>query len=257
MIKNKEIFGFTLEPEGFQNYNLRERNIYILLRYSSFLFQTRFFIMADTAHQCTIVGIAGASASGKSLIASTLYRELRAQVGDHNIGVIPEDCYYRDQSDLTMEERYKVNYDHPNSMDHALLYQQLCELKAGNAIELPQYDYVAHTRKSETIHFKPKKVIIIEGILLLTDKRLREEMDFSIFVDTPLDICLMRRIKRDVNERGRSLDSVIEQYNKTVRPMFFQFIEPSKQYADIIVPRGGKNRVAIDILKAKIGQFCE
>ena len=142
-------------------------------------------------------------------------------------------------------------------MDHSLLYEHLKALKSGQSVEIPQYDYVAHTRKEQTISFKPKKVIIIEGILLLTDKRLREEMDFSIFVDTPLDICLMRRIKRDVNERGRTLDSVIDQYNKTVRPMFLQFIEPSKQYADIIVPRGGKNRVAIDILKAKIGEFCQ
>ncbi len=213
--------------------------------------------MTDIAHHCTIVGISGASASGKSLIASTLYRELREQVGDHNIGVIPEDCYYKDQADVPMEERLKVNYDHPNSMDHSLLYEHLKSLKNGQAVEIPQYDYVAHTCKQKTITFKPKKVIIIEGILLLTDKRLRGEMDFSIFVDTPLDICLMRRIKRDVNERGRTLDSVIDQYNKTVRPMFLQFIEPSKQYADIIVPRGGKNRVAIDILKAKIGEFCQ
>ncbi|KPD02059.1 uridine kinase [Moellerella wisconsensis] len=213
--------------------------------------------MTDTAHHCTIVGISGASASGKSLIANTLYRELREKVGDHNIGVIAEDCYYKDQSDVSMEERLKVNYDHPNSMDHSLLYQHIKTLKSGQPIELPQYDYVEHTRKPQTINFRPKKVIIIEGILLLTDKRLREELDFSIFVDTPLDICLMRRIKRDVNERGRTLNSVIEQYNKTVRPMFLQFIEPSKQYADIIVPRGGKNRVAIDILKAKIGEFCQ
>ncbi|CAM3836956.1 uridine kinase [Xenorhabdus thuongxuanensis] len=213
--------------------------------------------MADEAHKCTIVGISGASASGKSLIASTLYRELRDQVGDHNIGVIPEDCYYKDQTNTPIEERYKVNYDHPNSMDHNLLFEHLQALKVGKSIELPQYDYVEHTRKPESIHFEPKRVIILEGILLLTDKRLRQELDFSIFVDTPLDTCLMRRIKRDVNDRGRSLDCVMEQYKKTVRPMFLQFIEPSKQYADIIVPRGGKNRVAIDILKAKIGQFCE
>ncbi|WP_340610562.1 uridine kinase [Xenorhabdus bharatensis] len=213
--------------------------------------------MADEAHKCTIVGIAGASASGKSLIASTLYRELRVQVGDHNIGVIPEDCYYKDQTNTPMEERIKVNYDHPSSMDHDLLFEHIQALKSGESIELPQYDYAEHTRKSKSIHFEPKRVIILEGILLLTDKRLRQELDFSIFVDTPLDICLMRRIKRDVNERGRSLDSVMDQYKKTVRPMFLQFIEPSKQYADIIVPRGGKNRVAIDILKAKIGQFCE
>lgn len=213
--------------------------------------------MTDQSHQCVIIGIAGASASGKSLIASTLYREIRDQVGDEHIGVIPEDCYYRDQSHLTMEERIKTNYDHPNAMDHDLLLNQLQALKSGQSIELPMYSYSEHTRMAKTQTLKPKKVIILEGILLLTDARLRNELNFSIFVDTPLDICLMRRMKRDVNERGRSMDSVMTQYQKTVRPMFLQFIEPSKQYADIIVPRGGKNRIAIDILKAKINQFFE
>ncbi|AKP32398.1 MULTISPECIES: uridine kinase [Yersinia] len=213
--------------------------------------------MTDKAHQCVIIGIAGASASGKSLIASTLYRELRDQVGDQHIGVIPEDGYYKDQSHLSMEERVKTNYDHPSAMDHNLLLEHLQSLKAGKSVELPLYSYTEHTRKKETVHLEPKKVIILEGILLLTDIRLRQEMNFSIFVDTPLDICLMRRMKRDVNERGRSMDSVMAQYQKTVRPMFLQFIEPSKQYADIIVPRGGKNRIAIDILKAKISQFFE
>ncbi|MBG0751228.1 Uridine kinase [Pectobacterium carotovorum subsp. carotovorum PCCS1] len=213
--------------------------------------------MTDQSHQCVIIGISGASASGKSLISSTLYRELRDQVGDQHIGVISEDSYYKDQSHLTMEERVKTNYDHPSSMDHSLLLKHLQMLKAGQAIEVPQYSYVEHTRKQETVHIELKKVIILEGILLLTDARLRDEMNFSIFVDTPLDICLLRRMRRDVNERGRSMDSVMEQYQKTVRPMFLQFIEPSKQYADIIVPRGGKNRIAIDILKAKISQFFE
>ncbi len=236
--------------------------------------------MTDQSHQCVIIGIAGASASGKSLIASTLYRELREQVGDEHIGVIPEDCYYKDQSHLSMEERVKIgvipedcyykdqshlsmeervktNYDHPSAMDHSLLLEHLQALKRGSAIDLPVYSYVEHTRMKETVTVEPKKVIILEGILLLTDARLRDELNFSIFVDTPLDICLMRRIKRDVNERGRSMDSVMAQYQKTVRPMFLQFIEPSKQYADIIVPRGGKNRIAIDILKAKISQFFE
>ncbi|WP_410014345.1 uridine kinase [Sodalis sp. C49] len=213
--------------------------------------------MTDKPHQCVIIGIAGASASGKSLIASTLYQELCEQVGDEHIGIIPEDSYYQDQSHLTMSERVKTNYDHPSAMDHSLLFQHLQMLKAGQAIEMPVYSYVEHTRRPETIHLRPKKVIILEGILLLTDLRLRTEMNFSIFVDTPLDICLLRRMKRDVNERGRAMDSVMEQYQKTVRPMFLQFIEPSKQYADIIVPRGGKNRIAIDILKAKISQFFE
>lgn len=216
-----------------------------------------FITMTDKSHQCVIIGIAGASASGKSLISSTLYRELRDQVGDEHIGVVSEDSYYKDQTHLTMETRVKTNYDHPGAMDHGLLLQHLKMLKVGQPIELPRYSYVEHTRLKETVQFEPKKVIILEGILLLTDARLREELNFSIFVDTPLDICLLRRMRRDVNERGRSMDSVMEQYQKTVRPMFLQFIEPSKQYADIIVPRGGKNRIAIDILKAKISQFFE
>ncbi|WP_216782341.1 uridine kinase [Candidatus Profftia tarda] len=211
--------------------------------------------MTNNSYNCVIIGITGASASGKSLIANTLYLELSEKVGEENIGVIPEDCYYKDQTELTMQARIRTNYDHPNAMDHSLLLQHLQRLKVGQSVELPQYSYVEHTRKQGTIHIEPKKVIILEGILLLTDARLRNELNFSIFVDTPLDICLMRRIRRDVKERGRSMDSVMDQYQRTVRPMFLQFIEPSKQYVDIIVPRGGKNRIAIDILKAKISEF--
>ncbi len=204
--------------------------------------------------QCVIVGIAGASASGKSLIASTIYKELRDKVGDDHIGVITEDCYYKDQSQLSMEDREKTNYDHPNALDHDLLCEQLKLLIQGRAVEVPEYSYSVHTRTAVTTTLTPKKVIILEGILLLTDPRLRELMDATVFMDTPLDICLLRRLKRDVEERGRTMESVLKQYQDTVRPMFMQFIEPSKQYADIIVPRGGKNRIAIDVLKAHIAK---
>lgn len=212
--------------------------------------------MSDN-NQCVIIGIAGASASGKSLIASTIYNELRAKVGDHQIGVITEDCYYKDQSHLSMEERVKTNYDHPNALDHDLLCEHLEALVAGNEVEVPEYSYSLHNRTENTRRLTPKKVIILEGILLLTDPRLRDLMHATIFMDTPLDICLVRRLKRDVEDRGRTMESVLKQYQKTVRPMFMQFIEPSKQYADIIVPRGGKNRIAIDVLKAHIAKLLK
>lgn len=208
-------------------------------------------------HKCVIIGIAGASASGKSLIASTIYRELLAKVGDTHIGVITEDCYYKDQTHLSMEQRVKTNYDHPNALDHNLLCEHLTQLMQGESVEVPEYSYSEHTRTLNTNLMTPKKVIILEGILLLTDPRLRELMHASIFMDTPLDICLLRRLERDVQERGRTMESVLTQYTKTVRPMFLQFIEPSKQHADIIVPRGGKNRIAIDVLKAHISKLLK
>ncbi|AYV14018.1 uridine kinase [Shewanella algae] len=202
--------------------------------------------------QCVVIGIAGASASGKSLIAKTIFEELCRDLGTDQIGVINEDAYYRDQSHMSMDERVKTNYDHPKALDHELLGTHLVALKLGQAVDIPCYSYAEHTRTSDTLKMTPKKVIILEGILLLTDPKLRELMDASVFMDTPLDICLLRRLTRDVAERGRTMESVISQYQKTVRPMFLQFIEPSKQYADIIVPRGGKNRIATDILKARI-----
>ncbi|MEL4400720.1 uridine kinase [Shewanella algae] len=202
--------------------------------------------------QCVVIGIAGASASGKSLIAKTIFEELCRDLGTDQIGVINEDAYYRDQSHMSMDERVKTNYDHPKALDHELLGTHLVALKQGQAVDIPCYSYAEHTRTSDTLKMTPKKVIILEGILLLTDPKLRELMDASVFMDTPLDICLLRRLTRDVAERGRTMESVINQYQKTVRPMFLQFIEPSKQYADIIVPRGGKNRIATDILKARI-----
>ncbi|MGZ9898494.1 uridine kinase [Shewanella gaetbuli] len=204
------------------------------------------------SQQCVIIGIAGASASGKSLIANTIFQELCRDLGTNQIGVINEDAYYRDQSHLTMDERVQTNYDHPKALDHQLLATHLKQLKHGQAVNIPKYSYTEHTRMAETLAMQPKKVIILEGILLLTDPKLRDLMDASVFMDTPLDICFLRRLTRDVAERGRTMESVISQYKKTVRPMFLQFIEPSKQYADIIVPRGGKNRIATDILKARI-----
>ncbi|ACA86263.1 uridine kinase [Shewanella woodyi] len=202
--------------------------------------------------QCVIIGIAGASASGKSLIAKTIFEELCRDLGTDQIGVIAEDAYYRDQGHLSMEQRVLTNYDHPKALDHELLCRHLQALKTGEAVEIPTYSYSDHTRMADTIKMTPKKVIILEGILLLTDPGLRGLMDASVFMDTPLDICFMRRLARDVAERGRTMESVMAQYTETVRPMFLQFIDPSKQYADIIVPRGGKNRIATDILKARI-----
>jgi len=205
----------------------------------------------DTKH-CVVIAIAGASASGKSLIANTIYRELCEELGTDQIGIISEDSYYRDQSHLELDVRMLTNYDHPKAFEHELLCTHLKMLKGNNSVNIPIYSYTEHTRTKHSITLTPKKVIILEGILLLTDSALRNQIDVSIFIDTPLDICFMRRLVRDMAERGRSMDSVLSQYKKTVRPMFLQFIEPSKQHADIIVPRGGKNRIAKDILKTRI-----
>ena len=203
----------------------------------------------------TIIAIAGASASGKSLFASTVYQELVAELGGERIAILSEDAYYRDQSHLSFEQRTLTNYDHPAAFEHELLAAHLRFLRSGKAIQMPQYSYKTHTRTEETITVQPAKVILVEGILLLTDEQLRAQFDISVFMDTPLDVCLLRRIKRDLEERGRSLSSVTEQYETSVRPAFFEFIAPSKQYADLVVTRGGKNQIAIDIIKAKIRQL--
>ena len=195
-----------------------------------------------------LVGIAGASASGKSLLANTLVEELQSE----HVAVISEDSYYRDQSHMTMEERVRTNYDHPDSMDHDLMLKQMNMLKEGNAVDVPLYDYTEHNRKKECRHVQPARVILIEGILLFTRPEVREAFDLRFYMDTPLDICLIRRLKRDLVERGRDVDSVIKQYLETVRPMFLQFIEPARQHADLIIPHGGKNRIAIDLIKTKI-----
>ena len=201
---------------------------------------------------CLIIAVAGASASGKSLIANTVFDELKEELGEAKIAIISEDSYYRDQSHLEMSERIKTNYDHPDSLEHKLLRDHLAALISGKSADIPQYCYSTHNRLTETTHLSPKKVIILEGILLLTSPELRKQFHMSIFMDAPLDICLLRRLTRDVAERGRTMESVLKQYQETVRPMFVKYIKPSKYHADLIIPRGGKNRIAIDVLKAKI-----
>lgn len=198
-----------------------------------------------------IIGIAGASASGKSLLSNTIVDEL----GSNQVVVISEDSYYKDLSHLPMEERAKVNFDHPNSLDHDLLKKHLTELQASQTIQQPIYDHANHARKRDTVAVGQHRIIVLEGILLFTDAELREQMDIRIFMDTPLDICLLRRLKRDILERGRTIEAVIDQYEKTVRPMYLQFIEPSKRYADLIVPRGGENRIAIEMIQAKMREL--
>ena len=202
-------------------------------------------------NQTIIIGIAGASASGKSLLASTIVKEL----GSDRVIVIPEDCYYQDQKDKPFEEREKTNFDHPNAFDHGLLIRHLKQLQNGETVQVPLYDFTLHERKAETREVGKHTIIVLEGILLFAEPELRDMMDIRIFVDTPLDICLLRRLRRDILERGRTMPSVFEQYETTVRPMYFQFIEPSKRHADLIVPKGGANRIATDMIKAKMREL--
>lgn len=200
-----------------------------------------------------IIGISGASASGKTLLAKTIVNEL----GSDQVVVISEDSYYKDLHHLSVEERGKMNFDHPNSLDHELFIKHLKALQQGKIVEIPRYDFSLHQRKKETRTIGGHRIIVLEGILLFSDPELRKLMDIRIFMDTPLDICLVRRLKRDLLERARSLESILEQYLNTVRPMYLQFIEPSKRYADLIVPRGGENRIAIDMIKAKMREMLD
>ena len=195
-----------------------------------------------------IIGVTGGSGSGKTTVAHAIFDQLHG----NSIQIITQDTYYNDQSEMSMAERKAVNYDHPLAFDTALLVKQLDQLRHNHAIEMPVYDYEQYTRSSETVHVEPQDVIILEGILILDDERLRNLMDIKVFVDTDSDLRIIRRIKRDMQERGRSLDSVINQYLATVKPMYHQFIEPTKRYADIIVPEGGQNQVAIDLLATKV-----
>ena len=193
------------------------------------------------------IGICGASGSGKS----TLAQELATMV-NRSILIINQDAYYLDHPDLSFEERCRLNYDEPSAFDTSLMVYHLDQLRHGYSIECPVYDFTVHNRSSETIHIVPKKVIIVEGILIFENEELRNLMDIRIFVDTDADIRLCRRIKRDVNKRGRTLESVLEQYQQTVKPMHEQYVEPSKKYAHIVVPEGGKNLVALDMIVGRI-----
>ena len=198
-----------------------------------------------------LIGIAGGTGSGKSTVARAIFESLP----EKNIAILQQDAYYKDQSSLSFEDRVKTNYDHPLAFDNDLLIDHLKQLLAGKPIQQPQYDFSIHNRMKETLLVESKDIIILEGIMILEDWRLRELMDIKIFVDTDADVRIIRRIIRDIEERGRTLDSVIKQYLTTVKPAHDQFIEPMKKYADLIIPEGGYNKVAIDIMVSKVRQI--
>ena len=195
-----------------------------------------------------LIGIAGGTGSGKTSIA----KAIASDFGKSEVALIEQDSYYKDLSNLIMEERSLVNFDHPDAIDFTLMSDHLKELLAGNMVDVPIYDFTTHTRRRESREIKKHHIIVLEGILTLFDQTIRNMMDIKIYVETADDIRIIRRIKRDINKRNRIFDSVIEQYYKTVRPMHIQFVEPTKKYADIIIPEGGKNKAAVDILRTKI-----
>ncbi|WP_283278972.1 uridine kinase, partial [Streptococcus dysgalactiae] len=198
-----------------------------------------------------IIGVTGGSGGGKTSVS----RAILDSFPNARIAMIQHDSYYKDQSHMSFEERVKTNYDHPLAFDTDFMIQQLKELLAGRPVDIPIYDYKKHTRSDKTFRQDPQDVIIVEGILVLEDERLRELMDIKLFVDTDDDIRIIRRIKRDMMERGRSLESIIDQYTSVVKPMYHQFIEPSKRYADIVIPEGVSNVVAIDLINTKIASI--
>ena len=199
-------------------------------------------------HNPIIIGVTGGSGSGKTTVSRKILEELDGQ----SISIIQQDSYYKDQSHKTMAQRRQTNYDHPLAFDEDLLYEHLLKLKAGEAVDVPVYDYTVSTRSDKVVHQEPTDVIILEGILILDDERIRDMLDIKVYVDTDDDIRIIRRIRRDMEQRARSLDSIINQYLSGVKPMHHQFIEPTKRYADLIVPEGGQNDVAIDLLVTKI-----
>jgi len=197
------------------------------------------------------IGVAGGTGSGKTTVAQTIL----SRVGPERIAHLEQDAYYRDLSHLPLEERTRLNFDHPDALETELLVAHLRQLIHGYAVEVPRYDFTTYTRLSQTRHVEPKPVILVEGLLILAEKALRNLLDIKVYVDTDADLRLIRRLRRDLIERGRSIESVINQYLETVRPMHLEFVEPSKRYADIIIPEGGYNRVALDMIVARIEEI--
>jgi uridine kinase len=203
--------------------------------------------------QPLIIGVAGGTGSGKTTVAETIIE----RVGRERIALVQHDAYYRDQSGKLPEVRARVNYDHPDSLETPLMIEHLKQLRAGHPIEMPVYDFSTHTRTLETRRVGPHPVILVEGILIFADPALREMFDVKVFVDTDADIRLIRRLQRDMEERGRNFESVITQYRETVRPMHLEFVEPSKRYADVILPEGGFNTVGLDLIVARVQMLLE
>ncbi len=208
---------------------------------------------ADAGTRPVIIGVAGGSGSGKT----TVVREIVSRLGSDDVALIQHDSYYRDRSELSPTERAKVNYDHPDSLETSLLVKDVRSLRDGHAVNVPVYDFSTHTRTTKVVPLVPRKVVIVEGILVLADPDLRAQMAMRVFVDTDPDIRMIRRLRRDMKERGRTLESVVTQYLESVRPMHLEFVEPSKRHAHIIIPEGGENFVAVEMLVARIHDMAQ
>lgn len=202
---------------------------------------------------CILIGVAGGSGSGKTTVANNLVKAFKCE----DVALIEQDAYYREFTNMTLDEKRKVNFDHPDSIEFELLKKHIVDLKNGKSIERPIYDFATYSRKEGSVKINPSKIIVVEGILLFAVPEIRELFDVKIFVDTDADEMILRRIERDMNERGRSFESVKTQYLTTVKPMYLEFCEPSKRYADVIIPRGGKNKIAIDMLVSNLKRYIE
>ncbi len=200
-----------------------------------------------------VIGIAGGTGSGKTTVAQVILQ----RVGAHHVTLLPQDAYYKDLSDLPPAQRALMNFDHPDALEMDLMVEHLRKLRNWEPIDMPVYDFTTHTRKPETRRVEPSPVIVVEGILVLADPRLRDLMDVKLYVDTDADVRFIRRLKRDIAERGRTMESVIQQYLTTVRPMHLEFVEPTKRYADVIIPEGGFNQVAMDMVVARLGELLK